>query len=58
MIESAAGKTHPQYASYSVDQVVSARDQGATGDGKTDDTAALQSLFNKVRRKPHSRDDC
>ncbi|KIY43610.1 glycoside hydrolase family 55 protein [Fistulina hepatica ATCC 64428] len=40
------GKGHPQYADYSVDQFVSARSNGATGDGTTDDTAALQTLFD------------
>ncbi|KAI0831502.1 exo-beta-1,3-glucanase [Trametes gibbosa] len=41
------GKTHPQYADYAVDQFVSVRDQGAKGDGTTDDTAALQAVFDK-----------
>ncbi|KAI8998466.1 exo-beta-1,3-glucanase [Trametes punicea] len=41
------GKMHPQYQDYAVDQFVSVRDQGAKGDGKTDDTAALQAVFNK-----------
>ena len=46
------GKTHPQYADYSVSQFVSVRDHGATGDGKTDDTEALKAIFQKVCRLP------
>ena len=42
------GRTHPQYADYSVTQFVSVRDHGAKGDGKTDDTAALKAIFEKV----------
>ncbi|KAI0780740.1 exo-beta-1,3-glucanase [Trametes elegans] len=41
------GKTRPQYADYAVSQFVSVRDQGAKGDGTTDDTAALQAVFDK-----------
>ena len=42
------GKSHPQYEDYSVDQFASARSCGAKGDGRTDDTAALQKLLNEV----------
>ncbi|KAI9065088.1 glycoside hydrolase family 55 protein [Trametes sanguinea] len=41
------GKMHPQYEDYAVDQFVSVRDHGAKGDGTTDDTAALQAVFDK-----------
>lgn len=42
------GKTRPTYADYSVDQFVSVKDEGAVGDGETDDTVALQAVFDKV----------
>lgn len=43
------GKGRPMYADYDLSQIVSVRDHGATGDGHTDDTDALQEIFDKVR---------
>ncbi|KAG7453018.1 exo-beta-1,3-glucanase [Guyanagaster necrorhizus] len=40
-------KTRPQYVDYSTSQIVSVKDHGAVGDGTTDDTAALTSIFNQ-----------
>ncbi|KAJ7739709.1 glycoside hydrolase family 55 protein [Mycena maculata] len=41
------GRTHPQYENYHVGQFVSVRDEGATGDGETDDTAAINAALSK-----------
>ncbi|EIN07518.1 exo-beta-1,3-glucanase [Punctularia strigosozonata HHB-11173 SS5] len=40
------GRAHPQYPTYATSQIVSVRDKGAAGDGSTDDTAALQAVFD------------
>ena len=45
------GRARPQYENYAVSQFVSVKSEGAKGDGKTDDTAALQAVFNKVTGK-------
>lgn len=42
------GRSRPQYENYAVSQFVSVKDQGAKGDGTTDDTAALQAVLDKV----------
>lgn len=42
------GRGHPQYENADLEDFVSVRDFGVVGDGKTDDTLALQNVLNKV----------
>lgn len=39
-------RSKPQYGNWPVSQILTARSMGATGDGSTDDTAALQAAIN------------
>ncbi|KAF3927732.1 hypothetical protein ABW21_db0206690 [Orbilia brochopaga] len=41
-------RSKPQYATLTLDQVLSARDLGCTGDGSTDDTATLQAAITRA----------
>ena len=41
-------RSKPQYETFPATSFVSARNQGARGDGKTDDTAALQKAINNA----------
>lgn len=42
-------RSKPQYQQYSISSFISARDQGATGNGHSDDTAALQRAIFTAR---------
>lgn len=45
-------RSRPQYEALSADRFISVKDEGAVGDGKADDTAALRKIFEKYSNQP------
>ncbi|KIY65201.1 glycoside hydrolase family 55 protein [Cylindrobasidium torrendii FP15055 ss-10] len=45
------GKMHPQYENIPVKYFVSVKDHGAKGDGKTDDTNAIEDILRRYARE-------
>ncbi|TFK19765.1 glucan 1,3-beta-glucosidase [Coprinopsis marcescibilis] len=41
------GRAHPQYENYAVSEFINVKDHGARGDGRTDDTQALNEIFSR-----------